>query len=151
MFFLIQAVIWTVAISITSRDSSHAVVAGYDEQALNWDEVKRQRSASDALGWSANIQVDPTGDIRGNRTIKLNLKNSEQAPIENAVVLLEAFHRGRAAEVQLLVLKSIEPGVFSGTMQIRNSGQWRFSGTATVGKEQFLVEQQLKIDSNRNL
>jgi nitrogen fixation protein FixH len=151
MFFLIQAIIWTTAIAITSQDSSHAVAAGYDEQALNWDEVKRQRVASEQLGWNAEIEVAPTGDIRGNRSVTVSLKDRTKAPIENAVVNLTAFHRGRAAEVQQVSLTSVEPGVFSATIKIQNSGVWRLSGTAIVDDQQFLFEQQLDIDSNRNL
>ena len=58
LFFVIQAIVWTVAISITTRDPSHAVVAGYDEKALNWDDEKALRLASANLGWQAEIVID---------------------------------------------------------------------------------------------
>ena len=151
MFFLIQAIIWTFAISITSRDSSHAVVSDYDEQALNWDEVQRQRALSESLGWNSEIRVDPTGDIRGNRVVTLVLKDHDEQPVDNATVSLKAFHRGRAAEVQFVTLEPKGAGVFTTTLQIRHSGQWLFSGTAIAGENQFLFEQQLELDSNRNL
>ena len=151
MFFLIQGVLWTVAISITSSDASHAVVAGYDEQALRWDEVKKLRHESATLGWDAEIQVDSKGDIRGNRVITLRLKDQNQAPLENAKVEINAYHRGRAAEKQNLTLKSVGPGIYSTTLLVRNSGQWQFTGTAKSDDQQFLIEQRIALDSNRNL
>ncbi len=151
MFFVIQAMLWTFAISFTLRDPSHTVVPGYDEQALNWDIVKKQRDASELLGWKADFEIDSTGDIHGNRTVTIGLEGRDVKPIENAILLVEAFHVGRAAEVQHLSMKPVGPGVYSATMQVRNSGQWRFSGTATIDEKQFLFEEQIKIESNRNL
>ena len=99
MFFVIQAVIWTVAISIISMDSSHVVVANYDEQALNWDEVKKQREASAALGWTANISILSAEDLYGNRVVQIKINDASQQPVTKALVQMRAFHRGRAAEV----------------------------------------------------
>ncbi len=46
MFFVLQAILWTVAITLTTGDKSHAVIASYDARALNWDEEVAQRNAS---------------------------------------------------------------------------------------------------------
>jgi nitrogen fixation protein FixH len=151
MFFLLQAILWTVAISITSRDASHAVVAGYDEQALHWDEVKNLRQESVALGWDAELLVDATGDIRGNRVVTLCLKDKNKTPLEHLKIEINAYHRGRAAEKQNLTLKPVGPGIYSTTVLVRNSGQWQFTGTAKSNDQQFLIEQQIALDSNRNL
>ncbi len=150
MFFMIQGVIWTVAIYATSRDSSHAVVAGYDEQAMHWDEVKLRRQTSAALRWEADIKVDSAGDIHGNRIVTLSLKDQNQLPLESAVVKLVAFHRGRAAEPQNLSLKPVAPGIYSGNVRVRKIGNWQFSGSAISNEDQFLIEQQITLNSNRN-
>jgi hypothetical protein len=151
MFFLIQGVIWTVAIGMTAQDKSHAVVAHYDEQALNWDEVKQQRQASEALGWQANIQVGETSDVQGNRVITLSLKDENQVPLENAAIELVAFHRARAAEPQNVLLNSVAPGVYSGNILVQKSGRWQFSGSAKSEEHQLLIEQLINLNSNRNL
>lgn len=161
MFFLIQAVIWTVAISITAGDTSHAVVTGYDEQALNWDEVKRRRGASAALGWKAELNVESTGDIRGNRIVSVTLLDDSDQPIDNATVRLDAFHRGRVAEKQSLTLTPSDEkraaetqgdaaGNYVGSVLIQNSGIWQFNVTATRGDDEFFFETRLSLDSNRN-
>ncbi len=139
-FFLIQAAIWTVAILITSRDSSHAVVAGYDEQALRWDDLQAQQRASDALGWISTLEIARTGDVRGNRTICLEMTDRDKAPVENAKVEVRAFHRGKAAEVQNLEFTEIEPGIYSTQVQVRNEGNWQFSGVAVVNEHVLQIE-----------
>ncbi|MCE2792876.1 MAG: hypothetical protein LW697_10550 [Blastopirellula sp.] len=53
-FFAIQAVLWIVAITLTSQDPSHVVFEGYDQRALNWADQNR--------GW------DPGGCKRRART-----------------------------------------------------------------------------------
>jgi nitrogen fixation protein FixH len=151
MFFMLQATLWTVAISITSRDASHAVVAGYDEQAFHWDDVKQLRAESAALGWNAQLHIDPNGDAQGNRVITLSLQDKNKAPLRGASVGLSAFHRGRAAETQNLVLQPVGPGIYSSTVQVRNSGQWQFSGTAKSNQQQFLIEQRIALNSNESL
>lgn len=148
-FFVIQAIIWTVAITITSNDLSHAVVAGYDEQALKWDDVKQDLIDSSALGWTAEIQIDSASNPRGNRVINVCLSDRDDLPIENAVVKLRAFHRGRAADVQELSLLSVGPGVYSGNLNVQRSGIWVFSGTATQGEHQFLIEKKFRVTTNK--
>lgn len=151
MFFVLQAVLWTVAISMTAGDSSHAVVSGYDEQALKWDEVQQQRHASDALGWDSEIHVDPVSDVRGNRIVTVSIRDQSEQPIERADVSIKVFHRAHAAHAQQLALKAVGPGIYSGSLNVQNSGQWRFSGLAETNDGQYLFEQQMEIDSNRNL
>jgi nitrogen fixation protein FixH len=151
MFFMLQAILWTVAISVTSRDASHTVVAGYDEQAFRWDEVKKMRNESAALGWDAEIHIDSMDDTRGNRVITLSLKDQNQAPLENAKIEIDAYHRGRAAEKQSLTFKPVGPGVYSTTLNVPNSGQWQFTGIAKSNDQQFFIEQRIALDSNRGL
>ena len=144
-FFLVQAILWTGAFMVTHNDPSHAIVAHYHEQALHWDEAQAARQASSALGWKAEIKVDPTGDTWHNRAIRLKLLDRNQHPIAKADVVLQAFHRSRAAEVQTIPLTETEPGIYSGTIRVRHAGRWQFDGTATQGKQQFLIDQELRL------
>jgi hypothetical protein len=141
MFFLIQAVIWTVAISVTATDQSHAVVAGYDERALLWDEEKARMVASELLGWKAGITVAESADLRQFRELQLKLVDREGVPIENAIVKLTVFHKAWAAQPQDLVLSEVAGGIYQGNLQVRKSGKWQFNGTITQLESLFLVEQ----------
>lgn len=149
-FFLIQAVIWIFAISVTANDQSHAVVAGYDEKALLWDDEKARRLASAELGWQAELVVDSTSDIRGYRTLTVNLidakiSDATKSPVEKAKVELTAFHRGRAAVKQQISLTETEDGVYVGRIQIHKGGQWQFEGTATRGEHTFMINDRQSI------
>lgn len=144
-FFIIQAIIWTVAISITSRDRSHAVVAGYDEKALKWDDQKALASASASLGWKAEIVVDAKADIRGNHVLTIKLKDKTDSPIAGAAMELQAFHRAVASERQPIELRESESGIYTGQIQIQKSGLWQFEGFARRGDETFLVDQRVHL------
>jgi nitrogen fixation protein FixH len=144
-FFLIQAVIWTVAFSVTANDQSHAVVAGYDEKALLWDEEKARRTASAQLGWQSELVVNPASDIRGFREVTFILHNANNSPITDATVELTAFHRGRAAQRQLVRFSELSDGVYAGQVQIRKTGLWQFDGVARKGDEAFIISQRQSI------
>ena len=145
MFFVIQATIWTVAISITSQDMSHAVVAGYDEHALSWDEIKETRQQSAALGWTSEIGVANDSDIRGFREMTIQVTDKDGHKVENAELLVRAFHRGAAAETQDLRFVETVPGTYTTQLRVTRFGTWCFSGTAIQGKHQFLIEQTLDV------
>ena len=145
MFFCIQAVIWSVAISITARDTSHAVVDGYDEQALNWDEVKKARQQSAALGWGAEFKINSVADVRGERAISLMINDRNGDPISKAQLQVSAFHRGTAAERQDIDFKEVGPGVYTSRIQINRFGKWCFSGTVSVTDQIFLIDEVVQI------
>ena len=60
MFFVIQAIVWIIAITLTSNDKSHAVLPDYDQRALNWNEQVKVRAASEKLGWQSRLSIDET-------------------------------------------------------------------------------------------
>ena len=145
MFFAIQGTIWTVAISATSRDASHAVVEGYDEQALSWDEVKAARQHSMELGWQTKIFVDRAGDIHGNRGLTLQVTDRNGRPVTNADLQLRAFHRAAAGVPQQIKLNEVGPGSYHSSIRIDRAGKWRFSGSATIQESTHLIDQTLEI------
>ncbi|MEL7498971.1 MAG: FixH family protein [Planctomycetota bacterium] len=140
-FFMIQAIIWTVAITLTANDKSHAVVADYDSRALNWDEEIARRDASARLGWVAQIHIDSTGNLRGERNLTVELVNREGHAIENAKLEVNTFHKAMAAVPQTMTFKEINPGVYATTIVVRKPGNWQFAGTASNDESTFLIEE----------
>ena len=153
VFFVLQAILWTTAISLTAGDKSHTVVAGYDEQALNWDEVKALKVRSDQLGWKADLRLGSNSDIRGDRDLTLALTTREGAPLDNAQIVVTAYHRGRAADKQAIQMQpsGTDPGIYTGKVKVQHSGKWQFSGFAKIGDDQFLIEYRTVLKSNRSL
>jgi nitrogen fixation protein FixH len=145
-FFLVQAMVWVAAISITSGDSSHAVVASYDENALKWDELKSLQQASDRLGWNANIELEDAANVLGEHQVTVFLQDRQGNAIEDANVVLQAFHCARASEVQSVQLVEKDHGQYQGVLRVMHAGMWQLSGTASVMGQVFLIEQRMQID-----
>lgn len=138
-FFLIQAVLWVVAITLTHRDPSHAVLAGYDARALSWDEHRARLRASEALGWQPQLSTWASDDPLGRQVLQVELKDRDQQPISGAEIEVAAFHRARAAERQVLTLEELQPGVYESRFAPRQSGGWQFDLTAARDSEHFAV------------
>jgi nitrogen fixation protein FixH len=149
-FFLIQAIIWIVAITYTLGDVSHAVVSGYDEQALRWDEIKSMRNASASLGWLCAIEVSDVSNIRGIRRVTCSLKDRAGQPVADANVKVQAFHVGRAGDKQRLQMVEVEPGIYESQVRIRRTGNWQFSGRAHRADAIFLIDQRLFVAMKEN-
>jgi nitrogen fixation protein FixH len=142
MFFVLQAILWTVAITLTAGDKSQAIVANYDERALNWESEVAQRGASARLGWRANLLVDFAADIRKFHVVTLTIQDSAATPVSGAVIELIAFHRALAGEPQQIKFVEVGDGVYSGNMQISKSGLWQFEGKAVRGSDVYLIKDQ---------
>lgn len=137
-FFVIQAVLWTVAITLTSQDPSHVVFEGYDQRALNWDSWQETVRASAALGWKTELQIGNVATVMGQRDLTLRLADRDGQAISNATVELKLFHRARAAEAETLSLQEFRPGEYVTSFRPQHAGTWKFEVTATRGADKFL-------------
>ncbi len=148
-FFLIQAIIWTIAISITANDQSHAVVAGYDEKALKWDDEKAQQQSSNHLGWATELLVDPAGDIRGIHGVTIQLKDAKQIPLSGATIEVEAFHCAKASQPQKIKFDEINDGTYAGFFQLQKAGKWQFTGTAKTAEGTYLINERHELKADK--
>jgi nitrogen fixation protein FixH len=146
LFFVLQAILWVFAITLTANDKSHAIVEGYDEKALRWDEEKALRAASARLGWKSDISVDAEGDLRGYREIRVNLVGADDTPLTGANVNLRVFHRAYAGEPQVLDLKETEPGIYVAKVLIYKTGLWQSNGQAELDGNVFLFEDRQRLE-----
>lgn len=151
-FFVLQAILWTVAITLTHRDSSHAIVEDYDDRALHWDEYQLLRQASAELGWTSAIDVSPDGDLHSRHRLSLSLSEREFSPVSNATVQVRMFHLARAGEPELIELKESEPGLYFGVATIRSGGNWQFEIAASRGADSFIetIRRNISIDKARS-
>jgi nitrogen fixation protein FixH len=164
MFFAVQAVIWTIAILMTSNDSSHAVVRDFEAKKALPPSRAARAEANRVLGWTASLKVrsDSNKQMGSNRTnngyvennrartqgqaeVELTLTDQNGSPIEVPYIELTAFHCARAAEVLLLKLSPQQPGIYRGTMQLNRSGQWQFDGNIQRDKKTFFFSERLSL------
>ena len=144
-FFLIQATLWTVAITFTANDRSHAVVSDADYQSLHWDEAQALRRASAALGWQVKIQIGNRADLTKRRSLQVSLADRDGRPLEGATINLSAFHCGLAADVQILKLQPAGDGKYFGDIKIGKSGRWQFDGLADLADNQFVICERVQV------
>jgi nitrogen fixation protein FixH len=148
-FFVIQAVLWTVAITLTSQDPSHVVLEGYDQRALNWDSWQETVRASAALGWKAELQIGESANVTGQRDLTLRLVDRNGQPVSAAAIDLKLFHRARAAEAETFRLQELLPGEYVTSFRPQHAGIWKFEITATKGTDKFLDVIQLEVPAAR--
>jgi len=158
MFFMLQAILWTVAILFTMNDSSHAIIPNYEQKAVHWDQSQTALRASEALGIRSTLSVDADPDLRGVRTVRLKLLDAEHKPVAANTISLKAFHVGRAAEVQEIVLvksENLDAGVdgkseadddFTGSVLIDKTGHWSITGSVLVDSDLYFIDQRVFIE-----
>jgi len=133
LFFAIQAIIWTIAILMTSNDPSHAVVRDFDTRSALPPSRAERTGFNRALGWATSLKVrlapaHPSSPGQRHAEVELSLKNKNGLPIELPCVDLSVFHCAWAANVQQIKLHPQQPGVYRGEMRVDHSGQWQFDG-----------------------
>ncbi len=148
-FFGVQAIVWLVAITLTANDNSQAIVAGYDEKALKWDEQRAEQNTSDSLGWGARFRIDDGDEYGHLRRVTVHLTDRQQQSVDGAQVELTIFHCGHSADVQARQLIENEPGIYSANFQMEHAGMWDFALLATRENERFLSRERVEVGAWR--
>lgn len=144
-FFVVQFIMWGIALFITHNDPSHKVIADYEQRAVNWDAHRQELLDSEQLGWTAKIEVAEEATLEGFRKVTVVITDRDQQPVAVDHLALTFFHRARAAEQQDLVLESLAPTVWQGTAKMKRSGVWQFSGTADKDDQHFIIDQRQEL------
>lgn len=139
-FFLIQALLWTVAITLTHNDPSHAVVADLDERVGGSDLRRAAKLASDRLGWNTSVSVVSPVSPNAKRTVQIRIFDLMGQPVPAQNLEVFGFHRARVTERKTLTLQSIAPGVWQVNDTMNRTGWWRFEGNASLGTDRYQFE-----------
>ena len=106
------------------NDPSFAVEPDYERKARNYDEIQRQREASRALGWMADLTTSPADP--GEVQVSLSMFDRYGKPLREAAVSVETFHVARAGNWIRGELQPAGDGVYAATLPLRRSGLWEF-------------------------
>jgi nitrogen fixation protein FixH len=126
-----------VGMVIAISDPSFAVEENYEEKAANWDEIQRERRASEALGWTVDLSTEP-GRIRGEAEVTLELYDKYGKAIHEADVEVECFHNARAADIKRASLDFVADQYYRKTMMLHRTGIWEFRLKITRGEDVFV-------------
>lgn len=117
----------------------------YYRKGLEWDRLRGEKARSDALGWTASVEV-----IAGEHAVLVRLADASGLPVDGAVVSGEAFaHResskraalafGAAAGKSGTYLAGLSP---AGPLP---SGKWRVSISAARGDDLFVLDRDVEV------
>lgn len=136
---LAQIVMCVVAATLATGDPSFAIVPGYHDRALRWDETVAAERASAALRWEAEVIPAPIADVLGRRTVIVALRDHVGAPVSAAAVTARIFHHARAGEArEVSFQETADPGTYAVTTEMRRDGLWEFRMEANRGDERFV-------------
>jgi len=129
--------IGAVTIYLATSDPSFAVEKDYYRKALAWDETAAARRASDALGWTAVVEVARDPLPSGERTIRVLLFDDQREPITDATVTVEAFAHARSRDRARPELTASPDGSYTGRFRPGLAGLWQFRVHASRGEDSF--------------
>ncbi len=114
-------VIVGVTLYAAHSDPSFAVEPHYYERALRWDAAARGARGFEALGWQAAVT---RAGAAGAPTLRVELRDADERPIDGAEVLAEVFHRARAADRVVEPVPGTGAGVYEVPMPLARPGLW---------------------------
>ncbi|HMP78413.1 MAG TPA: FixH family protein [Pirellulaceae bacterium] len=147
LIFAGQISIWLVAVVLTHRDPSYAVVPEYDWRSLHWDEYRQTMRDSAALGWDCQVF---TGELNAlwEREIRITFVDRNGQPICGADVQVTMFHHATAATRLSASFLEDADGMYVARMPMRRGGWWRLEISARKDGESFVDERSLRVDGN---
>ncbi len=147
------ALAFTVGVNVVmffaakSDPNGTVVEPDYYRKAVEWDRTMAQRSASDALGWTATATLAAHTDalrtdaLRTDalREIRVVLRDSTGAAVTDADVRVTLIHNSEAAKLVEGTLTPQPTGDYAHAMLAPHAGRWEVRVTARRGGERFLA------------
>ena len=126
------------ALFAAQSDGGAQVVEAYYDSAIRYEDEQAAQAASDALGWSAGVEV---GACEGGLcAVDVTVRDREGAPVEGLTGLLRVSRPQEAATFARIPLAASErPGVYRQFVPVNADGLWDFALTARRGDEQFVT------------
>jgi nitrogen fixation protein FixH len=133
-----QLVMGVVAVMLATADPAWRVVPHYHDRALEWDRVVAARSASERLGWTAEITPADSASVTGQRQFGVTLLDIDGHPVRGASVSVELWHHARPDELLTVPCRATGiPGQYEGVARLTRKGLWQVEIRAERGEERF--------------
>lgn len=122
-----------VLIRVANADPHFAVEPDYYRRAVEWDSTRAQAARNVALGWRWTPSL---GAVRGDSVpMMLAIAGPDGAPIDGALVTIEARAVAHASEAITDTLVSQGGGWYGASLPMRRIGLWEFRVRAVRGTE----------------
>jgi nitrogen fixation protein FixH len=117
-------------------DPSFAVEEDYYEKSLRWNETRAQAAQSERLGWSLDVTIEPTAQMRGFRDLGVRVLDAGGEAKDNCAVDLVTFHNARAAQRIETRLKS-KGDTHVSSLPMRRGGLWELRFDVSCDGERY--------------
>jgi nitrogen fixation protein FixH len=137
--------IWVMRLA--GADASFAVEPDYYRKAVDWDSTMAQSGRNTALGWDLDAKLAPPG-ADGHSRVTVVLRDVDGAPLDDAVIRLEATHNAQARRVLEATLQATGDGTYHALLPDARRGIWELRFEATRGADRFTAS--LRRDTSRD-
>lgn len=123
---VVAALLFTVSANVVmlvaaSSDANGSVVEPeYYRKAVEWDRTLAHRAASERLGWTARVTINPAAP----GTLRVLLTDSLGAAVRGADVAVTMIHNRDAANPLRVTLPSTGNGAYEAQLTVPHRGQW---------------------------
>lgn len=114
-----------VTVYASRSDGGAQVIDDYYEKAVNWDASQASQAASDALGWTTTLHLEPS-QPSGLRMLVLTVHDSTAAPVTNLRGTVKLFRPDQAGAVATIPLSEAPkaPGSYRQLVPLTDPGLW---------------------------
>lgn len=129
---------------VATSDRSVGIEPQYYEHALHWDDHARQEQRNRELGWT--IAVDASGVLSGDkRRLTCRVHDRDKLPVEDAVVVVTAFHNARSNDRLTATLAAAGDGTYFADIPMIRPGLWELRFDIRGGEDTFTSIRQVSI------
>lgn len=118
-------------------DPSFAVERDYERKAAQWNDVARQRTDNERLGWSADAELVAPSHAGEPAELKVVLKDRGGHPIRDAAISFEACAIARANRIETGAATPTAVGDYVASLREPRPGLWEVRLVAQRGNERF--------------
>lgn len=122
--FLVQAIVLGATMLLASRSPANPE-PDYYEKAIAWDEHNAAVNLPIREKWWWELSA-AASDGRGQRSVRLDLADANDAPITASSVTAVYFHRASPLDRFESALTESEPGVYDALLPMPAAGLWEF-------------------------
>lgn len=122
---------------IATDDPHFSLEPNYYDKAVHWDRTQREVRDSAALGLELTLPKALALSADGTIEVELRVANREHAPLQGAIVELEAFPNAYASRIERVKLLETAPGVYRARLKGQARGLWELRFDIVTDKLRF--------------
>jgi nitrogen fixation protein FixH len=126
-----------VVVYVATSNPSYAVEEDYYAKSMAWDATRAQARVNANLGWALAVSANPPSAPGAQPVLEVRLSDAAGAPVDGAVVAVEAFHNARSHDIIRAPLEGAGNGLYRAALPMRRDGRWELRFTVDRGTDHF--------------